>query len=427
MSIRDKLARLDTANRPAALQAIPETGVDSVVEEWISQLQDELQVKVLQEEKSFILLKENYFPLYNDPLFLALRDNGFETNSLAHITNDLPQEPPCNLKNALFIDTETTGLAGGAGTYAFLVGIGHLELDHVVVRQYLLPDFSHEWLMLKHLEQALQSFRFTVSFNGKSFDIPLLKNRFILNRMVTALEDISHVDILHAARRIWKSRLPACDLQSLERYILGKNRVGDIPGEMIPHIYFEFIRKRDALLLRDVLEHNFHDIVNMALLTVKLSAICEAPAEHLLHELDLSSLGKYYFQSKRYSDAIVLFEDVLAKFPASETKFINEVVFLLAISYKKAGNSESARQHLEDLLNRGVMHPRVVEELAKFYEHEDKDYFYAGEIVEKSLNYLETIRQLSPRSELLNYVPGLKHRYQRLLRKKETRKKDETK
>lgn len=423
MSIRDKLARLDTVNRPAVLQNIPEGGRDSVAEDWISQLQDELQVKVLQEEKSFILLKENYFPLYNDPLFLALRDNGFETNSLTYITNDLLQEPPCNLKNALFIDTETTGLAGGAGTYAFLVGIGHLELDHVVVRQYLLPDFSHEWLMLKHLEQALQSFRFTVSFNGKAFDIPLLKNRYILNRMVTALEDISHVDILHAARRIWKSRLPACDLQTLEQYILGKSRAGDIPGEMIPHIYFEFIRKRDALLLRDVLEHNFHDIVNMVLLTVKISAICERPAEQLQHELDIYSLGKYYFQNKRYPDAIALFENVLANFPVSENKFINEIVFLLAISYKKAGDSGSARQYLENLLNRQVLHPRVVEELAKFYEHEDKDYFYAGEIVEKSLNYLETIRQLDPRSELLNYIPGLKHRYQRLLRKKETREK----
>lgn len=422
MGIRDKLARLDSS-RPSRQQETPAVDSANGLEEWIAQIQHELQLKVLQEEKSFILLKENYYPLYNDELFPALRESGFQVNALTRISGDLP-ETSWNLKQALFIDTETTGLAGGAGTYAFLIGTGHLELDHIVVRQYLLPDFSHEWLMLKHIEQALQSFQFTVSFNGKSFDIPLLKNRYILNRMTSVLEEIPHLDLLHAARRIWKIRLPACDLQSLEQHILGKNRVGDIPGEMIPHIYFEFIRKRDALLLRDVLEHNYHDIVNMILLTLKISAICETPLTHLQHREDLYSLARYFYQTRRYRETTVLLEEAVAGISPSPDHFFNDAVFLLAMSYKKLGDSKTAKQHLSGLLNRQVLHPSVIEELAKFYEHEDKDYACAGEVVAKGLQYLEMLRQLEPRSELLGYLPRLKHRQQRIQRKKKAEEKN---
>jgi uncharacterized protein YprB with RNaseH-like and TPR domain len=422
MDIRDKLARLDSASSPRQ-RDIPETGGGAAEEEWIARIQQELQLKVLQEEKSFILLKENYYPLYQDNLFLALRDRGFQADALTRISSDLPKTS-WNLKHALFIDTETTGLAGGTGTYAFLIGIGHLELDHIVVRQYLLPDFSHEWLMLKHIEQALQSFQFTVSFNGKSFDIPLLKNRYILNRMLTVLEEIPHLDLLHAARRIWKIRLPACDLQSLERHILGIDRVGDIPGEMIPHIYFEFIRKRDALLLRDVLEHNFHDIVNMILLTVKIVAICETPLKHLQHREDLYSLAKYFYQTKRYRETTPLLEEAAANLSPSRDHFLNDAVFLLAMSYKKLGDSTAAKEHLNALLNRQVLHPLIIEELAKFYEHEDKDYTCAGEVVAKGLQYLEMTRQLEPHSELLGYLPRLRYRQQRIQRKKKAEEKN---
>ncbi len=416
MSIKDRLARLDSTKEPPAQQT-PE------VEDWILDLQRELDIKVLREEKSFILLKENIYPLYQEPYFAALRTNGFEVNYLHRITSDLPAAPleketTTNLKHALFIDTETTGLAGGTGTYPFLIGVGHLELDHIVVRQYLLPDFGHEWLMLTHLERLLRDFQFTVSFNGKSFDIPLLKNRFILNRMMTVLEDISHVDVLHAARRIWRLRLPACDLQSLEKHILQKHRIGDIPGELIPQIYFEFIRKREALHLRDVLEHNYHDIVNMVLLTIKIAAICESPVEHLIHEEDQFSLAKYYFQNKQYDESILLLENIVENSTAIEkSRLRNQAMFLLSMVYKKIGQPGAAKQHLQKLLENQVYDPAVIEELAKFYEHEDKDFACAKEVVEKGLQYLETIRQLDMRSDLLKYIPQLKHRQQRILRK----------
>lgn len=415
MNIREKLARLDSA-RPAQPPAAEPARFSEGAESWIETLRYELGLTVLQEDRSFILLKENYYPAYNDPVFAELQANGFEVPALRQISGDLPVDSP-NLKRALFLDAETTGLAGGTGTYAFLVGIGHLEADHIVVRQYLLPDFIYEWLMLKHLDQALRQFDFTVTFNGKSFDIPLLKNRYILNRMVSALEEMPHADMLHAARRIWRRRLPACDLQTLEAHILNIDRAGDIPGDAIPHIYFEFIRKRDTLLLRDVLEHNFHDVAHMALLTLRICAICQAPGRHLAYPQDYYCLASYFFQAKRYREAIPLLEALLGRLSPGDAELVTGTLFLLSLSHKKTGDSARAKQYLENLLERRVFHPGIIEELAKFYEHEDKDYAGAGEIVEKGLQYLETVRQLDPRSELLRFLPGLKHRYQRLRRK----------
>lgn len=409
MNIRDKLARLDST----PVSPLPELPAEEV---WIGQLQRELDIRVLRDARSFVLLKENYFPVYNDPLFEALRARGFAMPSLQRISSDLPPEMD-NLRQAVFIDTETTGLAGGTGTYAFLIGIGHLELDHIVVRQYLLPDFGHEWLMLEALEQALAGFAYTVSFNGKSFDIPLLKNRYVLNRMITSLEELPHLDLLHAARRIWKRRLPACDLQSLERHILNISRENDLPGELVPQAYFEFIRKRDALLLRDVLEHNYHDIVHMALLTLKIVAVCEAPLVHLSHPRDIFSLAKYDYQNGRFSETLPLLEQLLSYPEAHRNDWYRESACLLSLAYQRLGDPERAREQLQGLLDRNLLQPDIIEALAKHYEHRTRDYRAAREVVERGLRYLETLSQLDRRSPWLKYLPKLQHRHQRLLRK----------
>ena len=408
MSIKDKLGRLDATGRRET-QA-PRS------EDWVARVQQELDVKVIREDKSILLLKENYFPVYNDPVFNSFQKRGFETDKLHLIASDLPAAIH-NFRKCIFFDTETTGLAGGTGTYPFLIGIGHIELDHIVVRQYLLPEFGYEWLMLKYVDQAFSGFDFTVSFNGKSFDLPLLRNRFVLNRMETVIDDKTHIDALHAARRIWKSRLPACDLQSLERHILNVDRIGDIPGEAIPQIFFEFIRKRDAFLLRDVLEHNYHDIVNMVLLTLRIAAICQSPETQLKHPLDLYSMATYLFRCKRYEESLSLLRQLFEAEQAVSADLQGKALFMMAMASKKSGDSQGARNYLSQLIERNVLHPPVIEELAKYYEHEDRDYEVANDIVETGIRYLETILQLDPQSPFGRALPGLKHRQQRLLRK----------
>ena len=411
MNLRDKLNRLTGATA----SDLPPV----VVAEWVEAIQKELQVTVLHESRSFVLYRESTYPLYDFPEYQQLREHGMLAPSMHKIFPELSElaEEPINLRDILFFDTETTGLAGGTGTYPFLVGIGKIELDYLIVRQYLLPEFVHEWLVLKYLNNALNESRFTVSFNGKSFDLPLLRNRYILNRMETVLDECCHLDVLHAARRIWRRRLPACDLQTLEREILGVNRVGDIPGELIPHLFFEFMRNRDGEMMREVLEHNYHDVINMMLLTMKLAAICHNPEQYLHIPEDRLSLAMYLMKNRHYADAVPLLEKLDNCSVETSKKFRETSGFMLSLAYKKNNQPLRAKATLERLVNQQNVHPEIIESLAKLYEHEDKDYTGALEITERGLQYLNVIKQLNPHSEMLKYLPRLKDRYARLQRK----------
>ncbi len=161
----------------------------------------------------------------------------------------------------VFLDTETTGLAGGTGTCAFLVGIGNVEGMKFVVRQFFLRDYPEEKAMLEALAEALEPCQGIVTFNGKTFDVPLLETRYALARMKSPLDRLIHFDALHPARRLWKLRLESCKLTDLEEAILGISREGDVPGSEIPAIYFDYLRTGDARGLQPVFYHNALDVV----------------------------------------------------------------------------------------------------------------------------------------------------------------------
>jgi hypothetical protein len=173
-----------------------------------------------------------------------------------------------DLRRAVFLDTETTGLAGGTGTAAFLIGLGWVEGERFVVRQYFMRDYHEEAALLHGLGEDLRRFDRLVTFNGKMFDVPLLDARFRLSRARFPLEEAPHLDLLHPARRLWKLRLESCRLQSLERELMSLRRQGDIPGEEIPGVFFDWVRRRDARMMARVFEHNRQDIVSLAALAV---------------------------------------------------------------------------------------------------------------------------------------------------------------
>src|SRR5262249_23063626 len=179
-----------------------------------------------------------------------------------------PELEGFDLNEAVFLDTETTGLAGGAGTAAFLIGVGYVPGSRFVVRQYFMRDYHEEGALLEALDQELRRFKRIVTFNGKMFDVPLLDARFRLNRGRFPLTDAPHLDLLHPARRLWKLRLDSCRLQSLEVELLGLRRVGDISGDQIPTIYFDWVRRQDARALARVFEQNRQDILSLAALAV---------------------------------------------------------------------------------------------------------------------------------------------------------------
>ena len=173
-----------------------------------------------------------------------------------------------DLREAAFLDTETTGLAGGTGTAAFLVGLGFVDGDRFRVRQYFMRDYPEEPALLRGLAEDLRRFSRLVTFNGRAFDVPLLESRYRLSRERFPLDSALHFDLLHPARRLWKLRLESCRLQSLETALLGLRRQGDVPGEEIPQIWFDYLRRRDGRALVRVLEHNRLDVVSLAALSV---------------------------------------------------------------------------------------------------------------------------------------------------------------
>ena len=411
MDLKDRLARLNRSVQASQ----PEPKPEPVREEWVERVQRELQLDIVAEQGIFFFLKERTYPLFEKSYYQQLWDQGLVIRDAGGLICDEVTEIP--LRQVLFLDLETTGLSGGAGTLAFLIGLAFLELDHIVVRQYLLPDFNHEFLMLKQLNGLLQGYRFTASFNGKTFDLPLLRTRFLLNRLEACLDDLVHLDFLHAARRIWRERLTTCNLQNLEREILSVNRKGDIPGSLIPQLYFDFLRRRDLWALEDVLEHNYQDMVNMVLLALHIGAIASNPVTHLNHPLDRCCLAHFYFQKRQWHLSAALLEHFLNTPGNTPLEKKLQAYFLRAMVAKKLNRAEESTQFLWRILEQQHYHPRVVEELAKFYEHRERNFQLAHAIVFRGLRAIELRRQLNPEDPWTRFQPALEHRLNRLHRR----------
>jgi tetratricopeptide (TPR) repeat protein len=179
---------------------------------------------------------------------------------------------PCQGR-MLFVDLETTGLAGGAGTYAFLVGCGWFESGAFRVRQFFLASFDAERALLEAVAEAVEAAGTVVTFNGKSFDLPLLDNRFVMHRLEAPFNGMPHVDMVHPARRLWKG--DDGRLSTLEQTQCRHHREGDVPGFEIPSRYFRYVRSGDARALEAVMEHNRLDLLSLALLTARASQLLE--------------------------------------------------------------------------------------------------------------------------------------------------------
>jgi len=224
----------------------------------------------------------------------------------ALLTHGKPAQPPF-----LFLDLETTGLSGGAGTLAFLVGCGWFDGDgSFVTRQFLLTRFQDERALLERVAAELAAAGALVSFNGKSFDAPLLETRFLFHRLDWIGGRLPHVDVLHPARRFWKTPAGSpeehavaqpfraasggCSLQTLERQIVGARRSGDIPGFQIPARYFQFVRSGDAAPLRTILEHNRLDLLTLAALTARLLHLTRTGPDGVRDAREALALGHVY-------------------------------------------------------------------------------------------------------------------------------------
>ena len=180
---------------------------------------------------------------------------------LAHL--GLKGDAPGRWQDVLWLDTETTGLAGGTGTYVFLLGIAYFANGELVLRQHLLHDIGAERAFVETIQAEIEPFRACASYNGKSFDLPLLRARWVMTLRSEINVDESHLDLLHPARRLWRDRYGSTGLKQLEESLFDEGRMNDIPGALIPDAYFHYLRKRDPKIIAPVLEHNARDIVSL--------------------------------------------------------------------------------------------------------------------------------------------------------------------
>jgi hypothetical protein len=326
--------------------------------------------------------------------------------TLAVLTAE-PAMATFDLKEAAFLDTETTGLAGGAGTAAFLIGLGWVEGERFRVRQYFMRDYHEEAALLHALAEDLARFPRLVSFNGKMFDLPLLEARFRLNRTRFPLADAPHLDLLHPARRLWKARLPSCRLQSLEEELLSLRRAGDIPGEQIPHVYFDWVRRRDARRLARVFEHNRQDIVSLAALA---ALACRWVEDELAEDpRDVFSLGRVLERARLFERCEQAYRRVLA---AGGGPLRGPALLRLAWRAKRAGDWTRAVSLWEQAGAAGE--PEGLRELAMHHEHRTHDLAAALEAAERGLRLVGDARDV----RLRHYAEGFRRRRQRLLRRR---------
>jgi len=276
-----------------------------------------------------------------------------------------------SLENILFLDTETSGLSGGTGTFAFMVGLGYWDSSGFKIIQLFLRDLSEEPAMLASLIEIASSFAVVVTFNGKSFDIPLLNTRYVINGLSSPFKEIFHIDLLMLSRRIWRNRLASRALGSLETEILSFARSEEeIPGWLIPDLYFDYLKTRNAYPLKGVFYHNNKDVLSMAVLLSHLADLLENPLEYNPKEgLDLIAIAQIFENLNRLEDAVHLYEFSLGL--GLPRHFFIQTLYRYANIRKKSQAWNAAIQLWTQASQYGEFGACI--EIAKFHEHKSKN------------------------------------------------------
>ena len=298
------------------------------------------------------------------------------------------QDEPDSIRpeSLLMIDTETTGL-GGAGAVAFLVGCASVVDDGLEVRQYLIPDYSDEAAMLEVLLTEFSGGRTVVSYNGAAFDLPLLRDRMIINRVARRLPFQRHLDLLHPVRRLFRRRLGDCRLVNIERELFGFYRENDIPGYLIPSVYFDWLAQQNPTPLAAVMEHNRLDIVSLWFMTVFLARTFQTEGRLLHSADDLYSLSRIYGRRRDNRRVISLYQRIDALTPGSPP---DDMLLFHALAFKRAGQFDRAValwERLSAVSSREGFRANV--ELAKYYEHRIKD-------IDRAFHYARRADNITP-------------------------------
>ena len=405
--IADKFSRL-TALKP--VRSVAARGERNALrapdeEDTLGQL---LGAGVAQNHFGEHLAMRNWFstPEYAEPSAISLELLSRTRNeSISRKTRAALDDP----SKWLFLDTETTGLAGGTGTYAFLVGLAWWDAGGLQVEQYLMRDFTEEYSLLQELSERLKERPVLVTFNGKSFDWPLLENRFAMTRSIPAPKLAAHLDLLHPSRALWKLRLGSVRLAELERRVLDAPRLGwhredDIESASIPQHYFDYLRGGPAQPLVGIVQHNQMDLRGLAALFCRINAMLSESANLFEEQESLDLFGLSRFLQRRGDTArahsacaqalaIGLPEDVRPKAQRE-----------LALMAKRRGEHERAAKIWEEMVANSPDEVHACEQLAIYHERRVRDMRSATEYAKKGLARLRRQRICSLRGSSDPYL-----------------------
>ena len=328
----------------------------------------------------------------------------------ADILRLLSRQPPAAgvPTRLLHLDTETTGLSGGTGTYVFLVGAGFFEADRFVLKQYFMRDLDEEPALIAAIETLLADFDGVITYNGRGFDLPLLETRFVLSRRRWP-DHLWHLDLLSPARRRWSQRLPDCRLATVETHVLGMDRSDDVPGALIPSLYFHYLRSRGPGEMPRVFQHNRLDVLSLVALTGWVARALADPDGLGLTPEEYVGLGRLWEEVDE-ERGVECYRAALTRGLGSPSR--ERVLLRLALRAKREARWDEACSLWETAISDDAgFHLRPWEELAKYYEHRARDLAAAHRVA--SLALAQAQRRGAP--EVMR--ASLAHRLNRLCRR----------
>ncbi len=391
----DRFERLKALQRPFALPLVRPARVllepladdqggmgpeASDCEDWIAQI---LGAQVKRNQFGEYLAMSGWFP---EP-----PETEADAKALRLLWPDAP-EAIADPQQWLFLDTETTGLAGGTGTYPFLVGIGWWDAGGIQIEQFFMRDLDEEWPLLAAVAERLEQRRVLVTFNGKSFDWPLLETRYRMTRTIAVPEPCAHLDLLHPARNLWRLRLGSVRLAELEREVLGWDRGADLLSDLIPRIYLDFLRGGPPEPLVPILRHNQMDLRGLAALSCRVLSLLADPEKCGLDALELYGVSRICERRGELKRARKLYECSIASSLPAETDRAARAS--LARVAKREGDYILACELWEKSLGASREGLDAYEQLAIYHEHHARELQRALEITRQGLAELRRAYRL---------------------------------
>lgn len=410
-----RLAALTPARERVRAEAgIEARGLSPEIPEGSARLAELLGAMAARNEFGEHLALRRWF---SDSIGCEPPEDAIEASALGLLAPDAPAEI-ADPRRWLFLDTETTGLAGGTGTYAFLVGIAWWDAGGLEVEQFFMRDHSEEHSLLVALAERMAERRVLVTFNGKSFDWPLLETRYRMTRTIRPPKPRAHLDFLHPARNLWRLRLGSVRLPELERGVLGWNRGVDIDSSLIPSIYFDFLRGGSPDPLVPIFQHNQMDLRGLAGLaahTVSLLADPEARGQDALELFGVSRICERRGETKR-AQGLYAFS-IARELPAEPARAARKALAQIA---KREGEFDLACGLWEEMAGQSREGLEAYEQLAIHYERRLREPGRAIVIVRKAL------AELRRGSRLGTLAPVLCVRYGKRFEKRLVRLKRRT-